>query len=110
MQDRIPTVEVNNSRKFVAPQGDLLTDHLFTEFKWMSGEFQDYYTPTVGKVATKYQYSYSTELKVALILDTLTNFKRIGLNLPVEECCLIASCTGMLLQSDPERMTHHSLT
>lgn len=110
MQDRIPTEDVNNARKFVTPQGDLLTDHLFTEFKGMSEEFQGYYSPTMGKVTTKYQYSYSVELKVALTLDTLTNFKRIGLNLPVEECCLIASCTGMLLQSDPERMMHHSLT
>lgn len=110
MQDRIPTVDVNNSSKFVTPQGDLLTDHLFTEFKGMSEEFQDYYRPSTGRVTIKYQYSYSVELEVALILDTLTNFKRIGLNLPVEECCLIASCTGMLLQSDPERMTHHCLT
>lgn len=69
-----------------------------------------YYRLTMGRVTTKYEYSYSLELKVALILDTLTSFKRIGLNLPVEECSLIASCTGMLLQSDPERMTHHCLT
>lgn len=51
-----PTVDINNSRKFVTPQGDLLTDHLFTEFKEMSEEFQDYYRPTMGKVITKYQY------------------------------------------------------
>lgn len=108
IQNRIPTVDVNNSRKFVSPQGDLLTDHLFTE---MSEEFQDYYPrPTMGKVITKYQYYYSIELRLALILDKLTNFKGIGLNLPAEECCLIAPCTGMLLQSDPERMTHHSRT
>lgn len=81
-QDRIPTVDVNNSRKSVTPQEDLLTDHLFTEFKGTSEEFQDYYRPTMRSVTTKYQYSYSVELKVALILDTLTNFKRIGLNLP----------------------------
>lgn len=42
IQDRIPTVDVNNSRKFVTPQRDLLTDHLFTEFKEMSEEFQDW--------------------------------------------------------------------
>lgn len=40
MQDRIPKVYVNNSRKFATPQGDLLTDHLFTEFKWMSEELR----------------------------------------------------------------------
>lgn len=36
-QDRIPTADVNNSRKFVTPQGDLLTDHLFTEFRDVRG-------------------------------------------------------------------------
>lgn len=41
MQARVPTVDVNNSSKFVTPQGDLLTDHLFTEFRGMSEEFQD---------------------------------------------------------------------
>lgn len=56
IQDRIPTVDVNNSRKFVSPQGDLVTDHLFTEFKDMSEECRDYYRPTIGKVITKYQY------------------------------------------------------
>lgn len=111
IQARIPTADVNNSRKFLTPQGDLLTDHLFTEFKEMSEEFQDYHRPMMKKVITKYQYYYSIGLKLALILDKLTNFKGIGLNLPVEECCLIASCTGLLLLLlDPERMTHHSLT
>jgi len=110
IQDRIPTADINNSRKFVTPQRDLLTDHLFTEFKEMSEEFQDYYRPAMGKAITKYGYYHSIDLKLALILDKLTNFKGIGLNLPVEECCLIASFTGMLLQSDPERMTHHSQT
>lgn len=55
-QDKIPTVDVNNSRKFVTPQGDLLTAHLFTELKEMSEEFQDYYRPVMGKVLTNHIY------------------------------------------------------
>lgn len=104
-QGRIPTIDVNNSSKFVTPRGDLLTGHLFREFKEISEEFQDYYRAAMGKVITKHEYYYSIELKLALILDTLTNFKGIGLNLPVKECCLIASRTGILLQWDPERLT-----
>lgn len=104
-QGRIPTIDVNNSSKFATPRGDLLTDHLFRDFKEISEEFQDYYRAMMGKVITKCEYYYSIELKLALILDTLTNLKGIGLNLPAKECCLIASCTGILLQSDPERMT-----
>lgn len=114
IQDRIPTVDVNNSRKFATPQGDLLTDHLFTELKEMSGKFQGYHRPMIEDSIPEHQYYFCTELKFVFIylltylFYKLTNFKGIGLNLPEDVVRLLHVL--MLLHLDPERMTHLSLT
>lgn len=114
IRDRIPTVDVNNSRKSAIPQGDLLTDHLFTELKEMSRKFPGYHKPMIEDNITEHQCYFCTELKLVFtylltyLFYKLANFKGVGLNLPENVVRLLHVL--MLLQLDPERMTHLSLT